>query len=60
MRNKLKNINLYKLISNRTVFLIILNILVFIIMSLISPYYFSVDTILSMTKYGVVIALISL
>jgi len=60
MRNKLNNINLYKLISNRTVFLIILNILVFIIMSLISPYYFSVDTILSMTKYGVVIALISL
>ena len=52
--------NVRNVISNRIVFLIGLNFITIIIMSIISPYFLIVDNLLGMTQFGAVIALISL
>ncbi len=49
-----------KLISNRAVFLIFLNILIIIFMAFLSPYFLRLDNLLNMTKYGAVLLLIAM
>ncbi len=55
MRNKLFN-----LLSNRVFFLLFLLVIVVIIMSLISPYFFNLDNMITMSRFGAALALIGL
>jgi ribose/xylose/arabinose/galactoside ABC-type transport system permease subunit len=48
------------LLSNRVYFLLILLILVMVIMSLISPYFLNLNNLLTMTRFGAVLALVGM
>jgi ribose/xylose/arabinose/galactoside ABC-type transport system permease subunit len=48
------------LLSNRVFFLLLLLIIVTVIMSLISPYFFDWENMLTMTRFGAALALIGL
>lgn len=51
---------LSKLLNNRVYFLLILLVLVFVIMSLLSPYFLNLDTILEITRLGTVLLLLAM
>jgi ribose/xylose/arabinose/galactoside ABC-type transport system permease subunit len=51
---------LYRLLSNRVYFLLGVMIVVVVIMSGISPYFFALDNMLGMTRFGAVLALVAL
>ncbi|MHB0854989.1 MAG: ABC transporter permease [Rectinema subterraneum] len=59
MKRKLNNI-FFVLLGNRIYFLIGLNILVIIIMSMISPYFLNAQNLLGMTRFGAVLAMVAL
>jgi len=48
------------LLANRVAFLLLLMGLVMVAMSLLSPYFLSVDSLLGMTRFGAVLALIGI
>jgi ribose/xylose/arabinose/galactoside ABC-type transport system permease subunit len=48
------------ILSNRAYFLLVLMILVMVIMSSISPYFFHLDSLLNMTRFGAVLALVAM
>ncbi|MFV0430423.1 MAG: ABC transporter permease [Arachnia sp.] len=48
------------IIADRRIFLVVLIVLSGLVMSLLSPYFFRVDNLLSMTQYGSVIGLLAL
>lgn len=58
MNNKLDR--LFFALGNRIYFLIGLIIIVVLVMSSISPYFFNIDNLLGMTRFGAVLALVSL
>jgi ribose/xylose/arabinose/galactoside ABC-type transport system permease subunit len=49
-----------KLLGNRVYFLLVLMVIVVIIMSSISPYFFTTSNLLSMTRFGAVLALLAI
>jgi ribose/xylose/arabinose/galactoside ABC-type transport system permease subunit len=55
MGNKLN-----RLLSNRVIFLVLLLIIVTIIMSVISPYFFDWNNMVTMTRFGAALALVGL
>ncbi len=55
MKNKLN-----KILSNRVFFLLILLVIVMIVMSIISPYFLNVNTLITMARFGAVLALVGL
>ena len=48
------------LLSNRVFFLLLLLVIVMIVMSLISPYFMNIDNMITMTRFGAVLALVGL
>jgi ribose/xylose/arabinose/galactoside ABC-type transport system permease subunit len=60
MQLKSETIDIKSIFSNRIFFLIGLNLLILIIMTFLSPYFLSLESLLGMTQFGAVIALISL
>jgi len=51
---------LFILLSNRVFFLLLLFVIVVLIMSLISPYFFDLNNMITMTRFGAALALIGL
>ncbi|MBU1570871.1 MAG: ABC transporter permease [Proteobacteria bacterium] len=51
---------LFTLLSNRVFFLLLLLVIVVLIMSLISPYFFDLNNMITMTRFGAALALIGL
>jgi ribose/xylose/arabinose/galactoside ABC-type transport system permease subunit len=51
---------LFFLMSNRVFFLLLLFVIVVLIMSLISPYFFDLNNMITMTRFGAALALIGL
>ena len=52
--------NFVRLLSNRVIFLVLLLIVVTIIMSIISPYFFDWGNFITMTRFGAVLVLVGL
>jgi ribose/xylose/arabinose/galactoside ABC-type transport system permease subunit len=49
-----------QLLSNRVIFLLFLLAIVMIVMSLISPYFLNIDNLITMARFGAVLALVGL
>ena len=49
-----------KLLSNRVYFLVVLMIIVVIIMTSLSPFFLTMSNLISMTRFGAVLALLAL
>ncbi len=49
-----------RLLGNRVAFLLLLMVVVVAVMSLLSPYFLSVDGLLGMTRFGAVLALVAI
>jgi ribose/xylose/arabinose/galactoside ABC-type transport system permease subunit len=52
--------NLTKLLGNRLAFLAVINVLVFVLMSWLSPYFLDFYSLLEMTRFGAVLGLLAL
>ena len=50
--------NIIQLLSNRVIFLLLLLVVVIIVMSLISPYFLNFDNMVTMARFGAVLALV--
>jgi len=51
---------IFSLLSNRVFFLLLLFVIVALIMSLISPYFFDLDNMITMSRFGAVLVLVGL
>jgi len=51
---------IFQLLSNRVYFLLILLLIVMVVMSLISPYFLNIDNLITMARFGAVLALVGL
>jgi len=49
-----------QLLSNRVIFLLFLLVIVIMVMSLISPYFLNIDNLITMARFGAVLALVGL